>query len=72
MRDDHEKESVVDYEVTELDVKVEGVASTPSMKLMYTCQFSRCCIECPCRLCTAPDDCCKRHVLKLCEKCNPQ
>ena len=71
-RDDHDE--TVDYEVTELDVKVvEGVASTSCMKLVYTCQFNRCFIECPCRLCSAPDDCCKtRHSSELCENCNPQ
>ena len=58
VKDDHH-ETVVDYEVTELDVKVEGVASTSTMNLVYTCQIQRCCIECPCRLCTAQDDCCK-------------
>ena len=71
VRDDHE--TVVDYKVTELDVKVEGVASTSSMNLVYTCQLQSCCIECPCRLCTAQDDCCKlRHRSLLCNKCNPQ
>ena len=71
VRDDHE--TVVDYKVTELDVKVEGVASTSNMNLVYTCQLQSCCIECPCRLCTAQDDCCKlRHRSLLCNKCNPQ
>ena len=63
----------VDYEVTELDVRVQGVSSTSNMKLVYTCQFLGCCIECPCHLCTARDDLCKsRHRRELCNKCNPQ
>jgi hypothetical protein len=62
------------YMVTELDMNIQGVASTMDMSLVYTCQLSRCTVECSCNVCrVVRNGCCKtRHLSELCKKCNSQ
>ena len=62
------------YVVTQPDQNIQGVASKMDMSMVFTCQFLKCVIECPCRVCQVSRNvCCKsRHVPQLCFKCNPQ
>ena len=62
------------YVVTEPDQDIQGVASTRDMSMVFTCQFLKCIIECPCQVCRASRNvCCKsRHCPELCKRCMPQ
>ena len=41
-----------DYDVNEMEVTLEGVASTRFMSIIYPCQVSHCQIHCPCSICS--------------------
>ena len=60
--------------VAEPDQDIQGVASTWDMSMVFTCQFLKCVIECPCQVCRASRNiCCKsRHSQELCKRCMPQ
>ena len=42
----------VTYKVTDLDLKIEGAASTIKKNLVYICKLLGCVVECPCNICT--------------------
>ena len=62
------------YEVRESSgPSLIGPASTLKMGVMYTCQFSRCLLNCPCTICTDDRKTCKRLCkVEICRNCNAQ
>ena len=69
-----EKQGKGNYMVTESDMNIQGVASLMDMSLVFTCQLSKCTIECPCHVCrVARNGCCKsRHWYERLKKSNSQ
>ena len=51
----------VTYKVTDLNMSIQGAASTRKKRMLYTCTRLGCTIECPCNICT-----------ESCSKCNTQ
>ena len=60
------------YTVTKTKIELEGPASSMDhMGIVYTCQFHKCVVHCPCKICCDRQSTCKRLCLtEVCQDCN--
>ena len=62
------------YTFTKTQTPLQGpVSSLDHMGIVYTCQFHRCVIHCPCQICCDRRPTCKRFCqTEVCSECNQQ
>ena len=73
---DKNETTSIDYPkfmVNAKQTKLYGPASTMSKTIVYPCEYGKCCIHCPCKLCTSHDRPCTIFCAKSpCKECDQQ
>ena len=61
------------YEVKDLTYNIQGAASARNMEVLYTCQFQKCLIICPCSICKNKGENCRYKCKDFqCNDCESQ
>ena len=61
------------YEIKDLKFSVQGPASIKNMAIIYSCNFNKCVIACPCTVCQDQNINCKIECrTEVCAECNSQ
>ena len=61
------------FAVESENISLDGPASEISMSIIYPCEHGKCCIHCPCNLCTSSDKPCNQYCARHpCVKCDKQ
>ena len=62
-----------EFAVESKNISLAGPASEISMSIIYPCEHGKCCIHCPCNLCTSSDKPCNQYCARHpCVKCDKQ
>ena len=67
------QDSEAKYTLTDINFSLQGVASTKNMGIVYTCNKSKCVLNCPCKICTDQAVTCKLQCrVEVCAECSCQ